>query len=51
MITDFIVPRNFECFALKNRHKIVVNEQLDFFKQSTKTYHRGTYFETQNASE
>ena len=51
MIADFIVPRNFECFALKNRQKMVVYEQLDFFKQNTKKYHRGTYFESQNASE
>ena len=51
MIVDFIVPRNFECVALKNRQKTMVYEQLDFFKQNPKTFHWGTYFESQNASE
>ena len=31
--------------------KMMVYEQLDFFKQNTEQCHRGTYFESQNASE
>ena len=51
MIVDFIVPRNFECVALKNRQKMMVYEQLNFFKQNMQTCHRGIDFESQNGSE